>query len=122
MDLRDDVQPLVEDIPGMEGSSQCALEGEEGIPCWVENSPRDGGPGAFLLHIEATLVEDSPCLEAGTMVGDLLLLQCVSSWVEDNQRGEACTPAGCSRGGDTRGRVENRTGRDGRGEDEVSHS
>ena len=33
MDLRDDVQPLVEDIPGMEGSSQCALEGEEGIPC-----------------------------------------------------------------------------------------
>ena len=32
MDLRDDVQPLVEDILGMEGSSQRALEGEEGIP------------------------------------------------------------------------------------------
>ena len=88
----------------------------------MENSPRDGGQGAFLLHIEATLVEDSPCLEAGTMVGDHLLLQCVSSWVEDSRHGEACTPAGSSREEDTRGQVENRTGRDGRVEDEVSHS
>ena len=88
----------------------------------MENSPRDGGPGAFLLHIEATLAEDSPCSEAGTMVGDDLLLLCVSLWVEDSRRGEACTPAGCSRGEDTHGQVGNRMGRDGRGEDEVSHS
>ena len=87
----------------------------------MENSPRDGGQGAFLLHIEATLVEDSPCLEAGTMVGDLLL-QCVSSWVEDSRRVVACTPAGCSREEDTRGQVENRMGRDEQEEDEVSHS
>ena len=62
----------------------------------MENSPRDGGQGAFLRHIEAMLVEDS-------------------------RRGEACTPAGCSREEDTRGQVENRMGRDGREEDEVSH-
>ena len=86
----------------------------------MENSPRDGGQGAFLQHIEATLAEDSPCSEAGTMVGYLLLLQCVSSWVEDSRHGEACTPAGCSREEDTRGRVENRTGRDEQEEDEVS--
>ena len=55
------------------------------------------------------------------MVGYLLLLLCVSLWVEDSRRGEACTPAGCSREEDTRGQVENRTGRDGREEDEVSH-
>ena len=55
------------------------------------------------------------------MVGDHLLLQCVSSWEEDSRRGETCTPAGCSREEDTRGQVGNRTGRDGREEDEVSH-
>ena len=86
----------------------------------MENSPRDGGQGAFLQHIEAMQGDDSPCSEAGTRVGYLLLL-CVSSWVEDSRRGEACTPAGCSREEDTRGQVENRTGRDGREEDEVSH-
>ena len=87
----------------------------------MESSPRDGGQGAFPQHIEAMQGEDSPCSEAGTMVGHLLLLQCVSSWVEDSQRGVACTPAGCSREEDTRGQVENRMGRDGREEDEVSH-
>ena len=104
----------MEDIPGMEGSIQCALEGEEGIPCWVENSPRDGGQGAFPQHIEAMLAEDSPCSEVGTQVGYLLLL-CVSSWVEDSRRVEACTPAGCSREEDTHGQVESRMGRDEQG-------
>ena len=112
---------LVEGSCEMEANSQCVLEGEEGIPCLEESSLRDEGQGASPQHSGATLVGDSPCLEAGTREGRCLH---VLLWVEGSRHEGACTPAGCELGAeeDSHGRGENTTGTDGQEEDEVSRS
>ena len=105
----------------MEANSQCVLEAEEGIPCLEESSLRDEGQGASPQHIGATLVGDSPCLEAGMRVGCCLH---VLLWVEGSRREVGCTPVGCelSAEEDSHGQGENRTETGGREEDEASHS
>ena len=104
----------------MEANSQCVLEAEEGIPCLEESSLRDEGQGASPQHSGATLVGDSPCLEAGMRVGCRLH---VLLWVEDTRHEGGCTPVGCELGTeeDSHGRGENTTVMDGREEDEASH-
>ena len=105
----------------MEANSQCVLEGEEGIPCLEESSLRDEGQGASPQHNGATLVGDSPCLEAGTREGRCLH---VLLWVEGTRHEGACTPAGCELGAeeDSHGQGGNMKAMDGREEDEASHS
>ena len=105
----------------MEANSQCVLAVEEGIPCLEESSLHDERQGASPQHNGATLVGDSPCLEAGMKVG---CCQHVLLWVEGNLHEGVCTPVVCELEAeeDSHGRGESTTGTGGREEDEVSHS